>query len=112
MAQIAHPGQPALSRTPLFTQAGIAASGSAIGAAATAGILAGLAWAALLMGHAAATGLGGWLPARNIAATWYGVGAFIGGAGVLAAGLLTHVVASAVWGALLGLFIGRQRTVP
>src|SRR5690606_8906312 len=110
MAQIAHSRERALRRTPLFTQAGIAASGSAIGAAAAAGIIGGLCWAALLIGHAAATGLGGWLPVRNIAATWYGVGAFIGGAGVLAAGLLTHLIVSAAWGAVLGLFIGRQRS--
>jgi hypothetical protein len=110
MAQITHPGVRRLPRGPLFTQAGIAASGSAIGAAAIAGLIAGLVMAAVLMAHAALTPLGVWLPVRNISAVWYGVGAYVGGAAVIVAGLLTHVVMSMAWGAVLGLFVGRQRT--
>src|SRR5690606_26438593 len=53
---------------------------------------------------------GVWLPVRNISAIWYGVGALVGGAAVLAAGLLTHVVTSMAWGAVLGLFVGRKRS--
>lgn len=110
MAQISHTGARGISRGPLFTQAGIAASSSAIGAAALAGLLGGLAMAGVLMTHAAMTQQGMWLPVRNISAVWYGVGAFVGGAAVLVAGLLTHVVVSMAWGAVLGLFIGRKRS--
>lgn len=109
MAQLSHPAS--IQRGPLFTQAGIAASSSAIGAGAVAGLIAGALWAALLMIHDSVTGLGGWLPVRNIAAVWYGVGAFVGGAAVLVAGLITHSVVSLAWGAVLGLFVGRQRTL-
>ena len=50
------------------------------------------------MFYAAANGSGFFLPVRSIAATWYGANALLGGAGVLIAGLATHLGTSAFGG--------------
>lgn len=110
MAQIAHTRARGWDGETWFTPAGIAASGSAIGAAAVAGLVAGVVMAAASMLYSTVTGMGMWLPVRTISAVWYGVGALVGGAGVLAAGVITHMVVSAAWGAIFGLFVGRKRT--
>lgn len=47
------------------------------------------------------------LPLKNIAATWYGPRALLGGADVIFVGLLTHLVVAAAWGVLFGLLVGR-----
>ena len=63
-----------------------------------AGILAGIVMAMVAMFYAAANGSGFFLPVRSIAATWYGANALLGGAGVLIAGLATHLGTSAFGG--------------
>ena len=63
-----------------------------------AGILAGVVMAMAAMFYAAANGSGFFLPVRSIAATWYGANALLGGAGVLIAGLATHLGTSAFGG--------------
>jgi hypothetical protein len=63
-----------------------------------AGILAGIVMAMAAMFYAAANGSGFFLPVRSIAATWYGANALLGGAGVLIAGLATHLGTSAFGG--------------
>ena len=63
-----------------------------------AGILAGIVMAMVAMFYAAANGSGFFLPVRSIAATWYGANALLGGAGVLIAGLVTHLGTSAFGG--------------
>lgn len=62
------------------------------------GILAGIVMAMAAMFYAAANGSGFFLPLRSIAATWYGANALVGGAGVLIAGLVTHLGTSAFGG--------------
>jgi hypothetical protein len=63
-----------------------------------AGILAGSVMAMAAMFYAAANGSGFFSPVRSIAATWYGPNALVGGAGVLIAGLVTHLGTSAFGG--------------
>ena len=63
-----------------------------------AGILAGIVMAMAAMFYAAANGSGFFLPVRSIAATWYGVNALVGGAGVLIVGLVTHLGTAAFGG--------------
>ena len=63
-----------------------------------AGILAGTVMAMAAMFYAAANGSGFFLPLRSIAATWYGANALLGGAGVLIAGLVTHLGTSVFGG--------------
>lgn len=63
-----------------------------------AGILAGIVMAMAAMFSAAAHGSGFLFSVRNIAATWYGASALLGGAGVLIVGLVTHLGTSAVAG--------------
>ena len=63
-----------------------------------AGILAGVVMAMAAMFYAAANGSGFLLPVRSIAATWYGANALFGGAGVLVAGLATHLGTSGFGG--------------
>jgi hypothetical protein len=63
-----------------------------------AGILAGIVMAMVAMFYAAANGSGFFLPVRSTAATWYGANALLGGAGVLIAGLATHLGTSAFGG--------------
>ncbi len=110
MAQVAQARTHAWDHETWITPEGVAASGSAIGAAAVAGLIAGVVMAAASMLYSSVTGMGMWLPVRTISAVWYGVGALVGGVGVLAAGLITHMVVSAAWGAIFGLFVGRKRT--
>ena len=65
-----------------------------------AGILAGTTMASAAMLYAAASGSGFWHPVRSIAATWYGANALVGGAGVLSAGMVTHLGTSAFGGVI------------
>ena len=64
----------------------------------SAGIVAGVVMAMAAMFYAAANGSGFFLPVRNIAATWYGRNALVGGAAVLLVGLVTHLGTSAFGG--------------
>jgi hypothetical protein len=77
-----------------------------------AGILAGSVMAAAAMIYSAANGSGFFLPVRNIAATWYGASALVGGAGVLIVGLLTHLGTSALWGGIFAALSPRRKSVP
>jgi hypothetical protein len=63
-----------------------------------AGIVAGTVMAMAAMFYAGANGSGFFFPVRTIAATWYGANALLGGAGVLIAGLATHLGTSAFGG--------------
>ncbi len=74
----------------------------------TAGIIAGLVMAAVYMIRDWAQGMGFWLPVKNIAATYYGVEALVGGGWTIFLGLVTHVVVSAFWG-LVFAWVGGAR---
>lgn len=76
------------------------------------GIIAGVTGAILMamwsMGYAAAQGLGLFLPLRLIAATFFGVEALVGGAGVLLTGMMLHFVTASAWGVLFALLLPRD----
>jgi hypothetical protein len=76
------------------------------------GIVAGITGAIVMamwsMGYAAAQGLGFFLPMRLIAATFFGVEALVGGAGVLLAGMMLHFVTASAWGVLFALLLPRR----
>lgn len=76
-----------------------------------AGVLAGLAGGGLMgllaMIHAAVIGTGFWLPMKLVAGVWFGAGAVTGGAGVVLAGLATHLAVSIAWGLLFALLVRR-----
>lgn len=91
--------------------AGVAASKEAIEAGAVAGLVAGIAMSMVAMFRAWSTGMGFWLPVKNIAAMWFGVDALLGGVGTILVGMMTHMVVSIGWGAVFGLFMGRRRTI-
>lgn len=93
--------------------AGTAGTKSAIGAGAAAGIIGGIGMGLVAMLVAMAstgTWFAFWDPMRLIAATFYGDAALIGGADVVFVGALTHMVVSAFWGVIFGLFVGRRNS--
>lgn len=71
-----------------------------------AGLVAGVAMAMVAMIRAGVTGMGFWLPPKQIAATLFGVDALIGGAGVIVTGLMIHMMTSAIFGVVFGLIGG------
>lgn len=74
-----------------------------------AGLVAGLAMLLAAAIGSAAEGLGVGLPARLVAATWYGVPALVGGPLVIAVGIATHLAGAALLGiAFAGLGRGRR----
>jgi hypothetical protein len=75
-----------------------------------AGILAGTVMAMAAMFHAAANGSGLFPPVRSIAATWYGANALLGGAGVLIAGLVTHIGTSAFGGMVFAALLSSRKS--
>lgn len=50
-----------------------------------------------------------WLPMKNVAATWLGVGALIGGVWTVLIGVATHFGNSIAWGIVFGLLMSRCR---
>lgn len=73
-----------------------------------AGLIAGCAvLAAAVLYSWLATPEEAWLPMKNVAATWLGVGALIGGGGTVVLGVVTHFVNSIVWGIVFGLLMSR-----
>jgi hypothetical protein len=76
-----------------------------IASSAIAGFVAGLVMALAAMTRAGILGLGFWLPAQNVAATFFGVDALIGGAGSVALGFIAHVVMSLLTGGIFGALI-------
>jgi hypothetical protein len=78
----------------------------------TAGVIAGLGMAVVTMLYTSFAGLGALLPLRMIAATFFGVDALVGGAGVLAAGLVFHLVISAFFGLLFAALTVRPKSTP
>lgn len=87
-------------------------TGESVAGGLLAGMIAGIVMAlAAMIYMAAATPMEFWLPMKNIAATWLGVSALIGGASAVAVGVITHLVVASGWGLLFGLVAGRQRSV-
>lgn len=73
-----------------------------------AGLIGGIAMAMTAMIRAWAVGMGFWLPPKLIAATFFDVEALIGGAGVIAVGLMVHMAMSAGLGMVFGLVGGSR----
>jgi uncharacterized membrane protein (DUF441 family) len=63
------------------------------------GTVAGVIMALVSMLSSSFVGMEFFLPAKLIAATWFGVDALIGGSGIILAGIVTHLVISAAVGA-------------
>lgn len=80
------------------------------GAGALAGLFAGVVMALAGMGVVSASGGGFWTPMKEIAATWMGVDALVGGGGTVVAGVVTHLVCAAFWGALFSSLIRRRES--
>ena len=74
---------------------------------AISGIIAGIVMAMFSMGYPGMTGMGFLAPLRLIAATLYGVDALIGGSDVLMAGLIIHMMVSAVFGIIFAALLPR-----
>jgi hypothetical protein len=72
-------------------------------AGALAGVAGGAAMVFYMMLYSEFWGAGFWLPLRLLAATFFGVDALIGGAGVIIAGLLIQLAVSAALGILYAL---------
>ncbi|MFB6350420.1 MAG: hypothetical protein ABEN55_05665 [Bradymonadaceae bacterium] len=83
----------------------------AVGAGAIAGLIGGTVMALAAMIRAAIIGAGFWLPMQNVAAVWYGVGAYLADGGSVFVGLVTHLAISAGWGALYGVFVDRETSI-
>lgn len=50
-----------------------------------------------------------WLPMKNVAATWLGVGALIGGGWTVLLGVTSHFANSIAWGIVFGLLMNGRR---
>ncbi len=100
--------QPGLGNRGWQDRGGTDRGGSAVAGGIVAGLIAGVVMGVVSMLHAAATGLGFFLPLRLIAATAYGVDAEIGGANVITAGLALHLIASMIFGLIFGVLVGRR----
>jgi hypothetical protein len=79
-------------------------------AGAVAGLVGGFAMILVAMIYSAIIGEGFTFPLKEIAATFLGVEAIIGGAGTIILGALTHFVVSAAWGAVFGLALPADST--
>lgn len=80
-------------------------AGAMAGAGAIAGIIAGAVMGGVGMAWMGAAGMGAGLPIRNIAASWEGVDALVGGGGTIFVGWLTHLGVSAIMGIIFAGFI-------
>lgn len=85
-------------------------TGARFTAGAIAGVIAGIVMAMIAMSRAAFVGMSFWFPVEQIAATFYGVDALLGGGGPIIVGVLIHMVTSAVLGGLAGLFLAKLST--
>ena len=81
----------------------------AASAGAIAGLISGAAMGLLAMIYSASIGEGFTFPLKEIAATFLGVEAIIGGAGTIILGALIHFAVSAAWGAIFGMVLPRDR---
>lgn len=72
-----------------------------------AGIISGMFMMGAALVESSLLGLGFWTPLKLIAATWFGREALPGNFVIVFAGALTHIAASAIWGGVFGLFVGR-----
>ena len=70
------------------------------------GVAAGVIMALVAMVHTFLFGLGFWLPMKLVAALYFGVGALIGGAGTVIAGILTHLAVAGAIGLVFGWALG------
>ncbi|MEJ2217596.1 MAG: hypothetical protein P8099_13380 [Gemmatimonadota bacterium] len=70
------------------------------------GLVAGAIMALVAMCRALVMGLGFWTPMKLVAATYFGLGALIAGGGAVDVGIVTHLVLSALAGAVFGLLFG------
>ncbi|MEJ2678756.1 MAG: hypothetical protein P8174_06750 [Gemmatimonadota bacterium] len=73
-----------------------------------AGLIAGVIMALVAMFRSLVMGLGFWLPMQLVGASLYGVGALVGGGGVVDVGIVIHLVVSAVAGMIFGLLFGNR----
>jgi hypothetical protein len=76
-----------------------------IASSAVAGFVAGMVMVVCAMARSGIVGLGFWLPAQSIAATFFGVDALISGTGAVVLGLIAHVVMSLLVGGIFGALI-------
>jgi hypothetical protein len=72
-----------------------------------AGIIAGIVMAIFAMAYAGMTGMGFWTPLRLIAGALFGADALTGGGGVLLAGAIIHMMASAAFGIIFAALVPR-----
>lgn len=77
---------------------------------AVAGLISGVAMILVAMIYSAAIGEGFSFPLKEIAATFVGVEAIIGGAGTILIGAVTHLIVAAAWGAIFGLALPADST--
>lgn len=103
--------RPLSEREQMAPVPGMAGTPRAMTGGIAAGLIAGLVMALTAMIRSAAVGESFWMPMQQIAATFYGVEALVGGTGVVVAGVLTHLVVSAIYGMIFGLFVGRKTLV-
>lgn len=89
------------TRTPLFHSA---VAGGIVGLIAGIGVL-----VAAILYSWLATPEEAWLPMKNVAATWLGVGALIGGGWTVVLGVATHFANSIAWGIVFGLLMRWRR---
>ena len=83
-------------------------AGIHFGAGAIAGIIAGMVMGLAAMTRAAAAGMSFWLPMEQIAATFYGPDALLGGIGPILVGTAFHLGVAACLGGLVGLVAARR----
>lgn len=85
---------------------------TAMKAGVVAGIIAGIAMAMVAMIVSWSSGLGLWLPVKNIAVTFLGVDALIGEIIPILTGLTIHLVVSSIYGLIFGLIaLNLQKTL-
>jgi hypothetical protein len=78
---------------------------------AFAGVLAGIIMGFAASAYAGSIGAGWSLPMQNVAATYYGPMAYVGGAGVTAVGVFTHLAISAALGVIFAALTLKLRSV-
>jgi hypothetical protein len=66
---------------------------------AWAGLIAGICMALIAILYSGVRGMGAWMPLENVAAAFYGPLAYVGNAGVVVIGILTHLTVALVYGA-------------
>lgn len=84
---------------------------NAILAGVFSGWIAGVVMALFAMIISAANGYSFWFPMQLVDGVWIGEDALLGGAGVVIAGIITHLVVSAFFGVLFAVFRGRFREI-